>query len=740
MKDRGLLVAIPLLTTLVFLVDAWVLPGQLLPAAAYAVPILLAAFLFHPRPVLYVTLWAAALFALSAWVHQASIWVAAFNLAALAVIGYMAMSLSLRVRLESAMKLKAEQLASEREDALEELRRATDALKESEERYRTLVEAIDDGIHVKDVEGRYVMVNSEMARRMNRSKEEILGKTAEEVHEAAHARLVMEQHQEVLRTGLPLEADVEYPGRERASAYHLRRVPLRDSSGQITGVVTVARDLSERKHAEEVTARLAALVNASEDSIIGVDTRGIVVSWNRGAEQLYGYTAEEMAGKPLSLLVPPDRSDELTELAERLARLTRGERIEPFESERLCKDGTRIQVSVVASPVVDPAGKTVGISVIARDITRQKAAEREQEQLLGTVQRQATELETIISSMTQGVIVYGPGGEIVRLNPAAAQATGLSGDEIGLPLAERTRLLRMETADGRPMREDETPVWRALRGESVHAQLMVLHPPGGGSRWLSNSAAPLRSPSGEVAGAVAVFADITDLCQLQERQTDYLRLVSHDLRGPLAVILGYAATLHDHLQHYGEETPLRYTQSIVTSVRRMDAMIQDLVDSTRLESGQLTLDRLPLDMKHFASQLLGRYSMVLDVGRVRAEIPEGLPPVDADPNRLERILTNLLSNALKYSPAPAEVLLTARAGTEELLVSVVDRGNGIPKEDLPHLFERFYRARPGRKAGGLGLGLYITKALVEAHGGKLWVESEVGKGSSFTFTIPAIDL
>jgi PAS domain S-box-containing protein len=390
--------------------------------------------------------------------------------------------------------------------------------------------------------------------------------------------------------------------------------------------------------------------------------------------------------------------------------------------------------------VIDSSGKAVSVSVIARDITDRRLAERERECLLETVQRQAAELEVIISSMTQGVVVYGPSGEMVRLNPAAEQMLGLSPEERALSLAERTRLLRTETVDGRPMNPEETPVWRALRGEVVRAQLMVLHPSDTESRWLSTSTAPLRSARGELTGAVSVFADITDLCRLQERQTDYLRLVSHDLRSPLAVILGYAATLREQLGQDGDERLRRYAQGILASVRRMDAMIQDLVDSTRMEVGYLRLDRQPLELGHHISQLLEQYSMVLEVARIRVEMPEGLPPVDADPNRLERILTNLLSNALKYSPPSTEVLLVATPGRGEVTISVIDRGKGIPKEDLPHLFERFYRADFGRKAGGLGLGLYITKGLIEAHGGRIWVESEIGSGSTFSFTIPTIDM
>jgi signal transduction histidine kinase len=127
---------------------------------------------------------------------------------------------------------------------------------------------------------------------------------------------------------------------------------------------------------------------------------------------------------------------------------------------------------------------------------------------------------------------------------------------------------------------------------------------------------------------------------------------------------------------------------------------------------------------------------VIDTGRINVEIPEGLPKVSADPDRLERILVNLASNAIKYSSPESDVLIRAESNDAEVIVSIADRGIGVHPEDISHLFERFYRAKGARKAEGLGLGLFITRLLVEAHGGRLWVESELGKGSVFYFTLP----
>lgn len=168
----------------------------------------------------------------------------------------------------------------------------------------------------------------------------------------------------------------------------------------------------------------------------------------------------------------------------------------------------------------------------------------------------------------------------------------------------------------------------------------------------------------------------------------------------------------------------------------MDAMIQDLVDIARVESGQLNLHQTRVDLSSFIYDLERRLSSVLDMSRVSVEIASGLAPTYADPNRLERILTNLLSNALKYSDASTEVTLSARSDGNEVAVQVTDQGAGISPEDQPHIFDRYYRVHSTSKKDGLGLGLYIARMLVEAMGGRIWVRSEVGSGSTFGFTLP----
>jgi signal transduction histidine kinase len=247
-------------------------------------------------------------------------------------------------------------------------------------------------------------------------------------------------------------------------------------------------------------------------------------------------------------------------------------------------------------------------------------------------------------------------------------------------------------------------------------------------------------PDGSMQGAVASFTDITQMHGMLDRQRDLARTVSHDLRTPLTAIIGHAQLLLRALKKAGfEQRYLASAETIVHSAGRMDRMITDLVESTRLEIGQMRIEREPVEVTAFILDLLKRHEAIMPPSRVRVVPAEEVLTTCVDSYHLERILTNLLSNALKYSDPGSEVLLRTELRDGEVRVSIQDQGHGILPEDLPHLFDRFYRAKGVRKMEGLGLGLYITRMLVEAQGGRIWVESKQGQGSTFTFALPASD-
>jgi len=246
-------------------------------------------------------------------------------------------------------------------------------------------------------------------------------------------------------------------------------------------------------------------------------------------------------------------------------------------------------------------------------------------------------------------------------------------------------------------------------------------------------AAELKGALGEgrVLGAVTTLTDVTRERERDEQREDLLRGVSHDLRTPLTTVLLHAQRLAKH----ADADVRRRADSIITAGRRMDALISDLVESARLEADQIQLSPRPLALGPFVEELLSR-SPALGLGRVRLTADAQAVAL-ADPERIERAVANLLSNALKYSPPDSPVrVCVARAGSE-VEIAITDQGEGIPAEELPRLFGRYWRSRRANSVEGTGLGLYITRLLVEAHGGHVRAESALGAGSTFRLTLPA---
>ncbi len=228
-----------------------------------------------------------------------------------------------------------------------------------------------------------------------------------------------------------------------------------------------------------------------------------------------------------------------------------------------------------------------------------------------------------------------------------------------------------------------------------------------------------------------------ELRALKEQRQELLREVSHDLRSPLTAIQGQAQLLQRFLGMSDKvERSRQSAEAIFSSAKRLNAMIQDLVDAGRLEAGLLQMVPQPVDLRSFVQDLLRRASDTLDTSRINSTIAEGTGRVLADPVRLDQILTNLLSNALKYSSPEDQVTLEARREQDQVIVTVADRGVGILPEELPHIFDRNFRSKRPRKAERMGVGLFIVRMLVEAHGGSIWAESEPDHGSRFSFTLP----
>lgn len=465
-------------------------------------------------------------------------------------------------------------------------------------RLEKTLERVGDGFCAISPQLQFTYVNGEASRILGRSREELLGASASD-------GVVLPER---LAVSLRTAQDTGRFQRQDESlgsggrCLDVRIHPTDD------GLTMLLRDVTALREADVAKRRLAAIVESSEDAIVGKTLDGIINAWNPAAERLYGYTAAEVVGRPISTLMPEDRRNEMAEI---LGRIRRGERVEHFETTRLTKAGERVEVSMSVSPIKDAAGNVIGAAKIAREIGQRKRAEEERERLLSEAREAATTREEFLS---------------------------VAGHELRTPLT------------------------------ALQLQLHTLK---------------RRLEEGQTAGAAQVLEKMR--------------------------------------QQFG----------------RLSQLTEELLDVTRIASGRLALEPHEMDLGELVREVADRHRDTAT--RIGSEIRvDSSDEVKGswDRSRLDQVATNLLSNAVKFGQGRPIDLRVERNGCGARLI-VEDRGIGISVEDQAKIFERFERAVSRRSYGGMGLGLWIARQIVDAHGGQIHVASEPGHGSRFSVELPA---
>jgi signal transduction histidine kinase/FixJ family two-component response regulator len=371
----------------------------------------------------------------------------------------------------------------------------------------------------------------------------------------------------------------------------------------------------------------------------------------------------------------------------------------------------------------------------------QAAAALEQvESLARALGRHAAELNAIIEAMADGVLVCDADGRVIHVNRAATRMLGLSVESARECLDDAAGFSNLQQcADGTPLGAEDAPLRRALRGEtSADSPILMQHTDGSQPVELSVSFAPIRDDRGYITGAVAVTRDVTELNRLHRQKDEFLSIASHELKTPLTSMKALTQIIRRRLERAGR-TEAAHMTGMERSIARMELLVNDLLDISRIESGKLPLHVERCDVIVLCREIAEEQTAT-SARTLHLDLPAEPVEIDLDADRIGQVLSNLLSNAIKYSPPAAPIELTVRRDAGEVILAVRDYGPGIPTEELPHVFERFYRV-PGIQvlAGsgvGLGLGLYICREIVERHGGRIWVESEPGQGSAFFVALP----
>jgi signal transduction histidine kinase/HAMP domain-containing protein len=361
-------------------------------------------------------------------------------------------------------------------------------------------------------------------------------------------------------------------------------------------------------------------------------------------------------------------------------------------------------------------------------------------------ERSASEARAVFYAMTDGVALTDPDGKVTAMNEAMAALCGRTeAESVGKPFTE---VVELTDERGRGLDQGERPLAVALAtGEPVAASsglaLLVRGAVrGGADRRLpvAVSAAPMLDPDGRVAGGVTVVRDVAREREVDEVKDALISTVSHELRTPLTLIHGFAELLVEREMDPGRRRLA--ADEILQASRRLGRLIDDLLSVSRADSGRLVLAPRPFDLGPLIDRTVSPFRAATSSHSIQVELGDGLPAVHGDPDRIEQVLTNLVSNAIKYSPEGGEITVTAQhapqANPRSVTVSVRDSGIGMSDRDMEGLFNRFYRVDRDevRVTGGTGLGLYISRRLIEEHGGRIWAESEPGNGSVFSFTLP----
>jgi PAS domain S-box-containing protein len=343
------------------------------------------------------------------------------------------------------------------------------------------------------------------------------------------------------------------------------------------------------------------------------------------------------------------------------------------------------------------------------------------------------ERQALLAAASEGMIVLAADGVVTSANQKAKSMLGFVSGDIGQSIRKILARAMIAGTDGMPLPVEHWPGLRALRGETVHDLDVGIHRDGR-TLWLSTCAVPIVLAGGARSGAVVTLSDVTMLRTLEQHHEQLIRLVSHDIRNPLTSVHLNAQLLQKALAEQGLEKEQRLASMVIAAARRLDAMIEELVDSSRVRSGQLRLELRPVAIERLVPEILARNSSTLDTSRVRLALPGGPVRITADVARLERVLTSLLLIALRECADGAEVALRVAVADDEVRFAVVVPGRAHASEEPPSPpSSQFAQSRTDR---GYGLGLFIARMLVERHGGRLWVEGSPDRGATLHFALP----
>ncbi len=478
-------------------------------------------------------------------------------------------------------------------------------------------------------------------------------------------------------------------------------------------------EAAERQKVEDQIQFQAAILRYVTDSVIVSDLRGTILYWNEGASAVFGYTAGEMIGKSTSLLSP---ELDLAQNVDSFKRILQGhDYFDEWEGRR--KDGSSVWVDAKTTILRDTQGTAIGLIGIARDITARKETE---ERLRQSEKR----FRALIENMEGGLALSDASGIITYVSPSTTRMMGfLPDDLLGHRVFARMvypvdqavasclwdRVMeqpgKSHALEYRSKRKDGSFLWIEIVG------INLLHEPG-------------------IEAIVWNYRDVTERKELEQRKDHFISMASHELKTPLTVLKIYTQLLLDGFASEDRQDIVPQLSKMNEQINKLTKLVVDLLDISKIQSGQIEIAREAVDMQALAREVVAN----LQPTTGHRLLIEGVAPgtITGDRERLGQVLIILLNNAIKYSPHADTVAIRFSRTEDRLTMAVQDFGIGIGKEHLGRIFERFYRvlSKEDKTFPGMGIGLYIAYEIIHRHGGKMWVESIEGSGSTFFISLP----
>jgi PAS domain S-box-containing protein len=609
---------------------------------------------------------------------------------------------------------------------ISERKHAETALKESEGRLQTMAENLPGGaVFIIDREMRYLLAEGEAFRGAGFMPSDFVGKTMAEALEPSLAK----SYEPLFQAALQGES-FDYEHQSHGHTYLTRGVPLRDQVGDIYAVLAVSYDITERKKTEEALRWFEAIVKSSHDAILSFDLGRKVLSWNPGAERMFGYKGEEIINETLSKLVEKEREGEQLELVEKLKR---GELITQFETVRLRKSGETFDALLTLSPIKNERGEIVAATEIVQDITGRKATEE-------ALRKSEEHFRLLVESATDyAIFTMDLQGLVTSWNKGAERVFGYSETEI---LGQSGMILF--TPEDRAKGAHEEELQTALtQGRAADERY---HLRKGGERFFA-SGVLTQLRHGNLEGFVKIARDLSErkkmedaLREADKRKDEFLAVLAHELRNPLAPIRTSVEILR---RSKNQAVHQEARETIARQTTQMVHLIDDLLDVTRISQGRIKLQQEDVSLSEVVDLALeGSRTLIEDrQHELSVALPETPLWLNGDKTRLAQIVLNLLTNAAKYTPTGGKINLSAELQGDEVFIRVRDNGIGIPQDMLDKVFELFTRVERETvyQQEGLGIGLSLVKQLVELHGGDIKAESPgEGLGSTFTVRLPIL--